>query len=425
MPDPRSPDLPPRPSLPAAVLSAFRLDAAKIRAEKLDGGFSGALLYRLRHAGGAGQGGGATGAPKFTVLRRWPQGTAASRVREVQTVTAAARRRGCTLVPATLHDADEVVAADGYLWQHSDWVPGVPCAFSPAEPEAFVCAIGRAAAAVGRFHAAVADLTPHTAASPHAEPIVPAHSVGPPGPPAVIQRYQRLRYFDDWLPRSDSACGSASAPAWALRAEATLRMLWPRHVARLQAALRNAHESEAATPLQYVLRDCHHGHILFDRDRLQVTGLIDFDALRIDTPATDLGRLVFSFAACTTASQELLGGEGQGENVSQRPISPAIATGLEAADAQLDAWRNWLREALWPAAVAGIRQECSFSDQQANLAIVLGEATTLLALANWVKWTKEACSTDSPPGPARLDSIRNRVEALSQFAINYFSSALS
>src|SRR5205085_7730253 len=44
--------------------------------------------------------------------------------------------------------------------------------------------------------------------------------------------------------------------------------------------------------LQPAIRDVHHEHVLFTGD--QVTGLIDFGALRIDTPLTDVARLVGS-----------------------------------------------------------------------------------------------------------------------------------
>jgi homoserine kinase type II len=44
--------------------------------------------------------------------------------------------------------------------------------------------------------------------------------------------------------------------------------------------------------LQPAIRDIHHDHVLFTGD--EVTGLIDFGAMRIDTPLTDIARLVGS-----------------------------------------------------------------------------------------------------------------------------------
>jgi Ser/Thr protein kinase RdoA (MazF antagonist) len=54
-------------------------------------------------------------------------------------------------------------------------------------------------------------------------------------------------------------------------------------------------EALAAAPqlvLQPAIRDVHHEHVLFTGD--EVTGLIDFGALRIDTPLVDVARLVGS-----------------------------------------------------------------------------------------------------------------------------------
>lgn len=46
--------------------------------------------------------------------------------------------------------------------------------------------------------------------------------------------------------------------------------------------------------LQPAIRDIHHEHVLFTGD--EVTGLIDFGALRIDTPLADVARLMGSLA---------------------------------------------------------------------------------------------------------------------------------
>ncbi|MBW8885212.1 MAG: phosphotransferase [Planctomycetia bacterium] len=44
--------------------------------------------------------------------------------------------------------------------------------------------------------------------------------------------------------------------------------------------------------LQPAIRDVHHDHVLFTGE--EVTGLIDFGAMRIDTPLADVARLVGS-----------------------------------------------------------------------------------------------------------------------------------
>jgi homoserine kinase type II len=49
-----------------------------------------------------------------------------------------------------------------------------------------------------------------------------------------------------------------------------------------------------ALPLQPAIRDVWHDHVLFTGD--EVSGLVDFGALRIDTPLADVARLVGSLA---------------------------------------------------------------------------------------------------------------------------------
>jgi homoserine kinase type II len=65
----------------------------------------------------------------------------------------------------------------------------------------------------------------------------------------------------------------------------------------LQASLLSA--CQLITPVQVVLRDVWSAHVLFGETpdtRDAVTGLVDFDALRVDSVATDLARLLGSYA---------------------------------------------------------------------------------------------------------------------------------
>ncbi len=106
-------------------------------------------------------------------------------------------------------------------------------------------------------------------------------------------------------------------------------------------------------PIQYVLRDIHRDHILFT-DR-EPTGLIDFDAVRMDTPATDLARWVGSFH-----------------------VPPG-----KSGDREI--------EKVWEAALAGFRDEnslksCPQRDLNVGLARDLCFATTWISLANWLVW---------------------------------------
>jgi homoserine kinase type II len=78
-------------------------------------------------------------------------------------------------------------------------------------------------------------------------------------------------------------------------------------------------------PLQPAIRDIHHDHVLFTGD--EVTGLIDFGALRIDTPLADVARLVGSLAGDDQADRDF----ALAAYSEQRPLS--------AVDRQ---WIDWL-----------------------------------------------------------------------------------
>jgi homoserine kinase type II len=60
-------------------------------------------------------------------------------------------------------------------------------------------------------------------------------------------------------------------------------------------------------PAQVCVRDVWHDHVLFTGD--EVTGLVDFGAIDIDTPATDLARLLGSLVSVSHGSLKGEGGD--------------------------------------------------------------------------------------------------------------------
>ena len=97
--------------------------------------------------------------------------------------------------------------------------------------------------------------------------------------------------------------------------------------------------AEQLLPLQPAIRDIHHDHVLFTGD--EVTGIIDFGAMRIDTPLTDIARLVGSLVA----------DDGEARNFALdaysqiRPLSGSdrrLIDLLDASNVVLGAL-NWLR----------------------------------------------------------------------------------
>jgi homoserine kinase type II len=106
-------------------------------------------------------------------------------------------------------------------------------------------------------------------------------------------------------------------------------------------------------PLQPCIRDIWHDHVLFTGSR--VTGLIDFGAVAIDTPATDIARLLGSLADVTPLPFREGPGEGSNEpNVwhegltaysAIRPLSEKESLAVTALDAAgpILAGCNWIR----------------------------------------------------------------------------------
>ena len=58
-------------------------------------------------------------------------------------------------------------------------------------------------------------------------------------------------------------------------------------------------------PVQYCVRDLHHNHVLFaDEESPRVTGLVDYDAVRVDSVVADIARLLRSLLNCGPATWE-------------------------------------------------------------------------------------------------------------------------
>ena len=127
-------------------------------------------------------------------------------------------------------------------------------------------------------------------------------------------------------------------------------------------------------PTQYVLRDVHRDHVLFTDQK--PTGLIDFDAIRVDTPSTDLARWVGSFL------------DGRKET-----------------------------EMLWETALAGFYDVYSLNGKSKvaidhRLAKDICFSTTWISLVNWLDWL--LCQQRSfPPGP---EFVAARVRELIRLA---------
>ena len=237
------------PAFPAVASAKWRyMDAA--------GGFSGARIWK-----------GKVG-DQFYCLKAHPKGSDAGRLRTVHQWMAVAREAGLSFVPAVekRRDGHTVVEAAERPWDLTEWMPGRADFYSDPSD--------------ARLYSAVSALA-------HLHNVWTVNL--PPVPcPAIARRQQLLDEWDQlcaggWRPRipdNDPVAPHAES-AWK----------------RLPAAVVAASELiapwlEEPVPVQPVVGDLWHDHLLFEGD--QVTGIIDYGAARVDHVAVDLARLLGS-----------------------------------------------------------------------------------------------------------------------------------
>ena len=234
--------------LPTDVLRHYPTELAHLAWVPLGsaGGFSGANLWR----------GEANGEALFC-LKAWPTGFESSRLGSIHRAMFAARVHGqLDFVPAITRTLDQqtFVNAD-QLYDLTAWMPGVAdFAVHPSDAK-----LRAACTALAKLHRVWAN-----------NAIVQAPT------PAVARRLEVCRSF-------------AKSPAHVdhpelKRAFAMLPTLVKQSIASLEPW------STVRVPVFPCLCDVWHDHVLFTGDR--VTGIVDYGAMKIDTPAVDLARLL-------------------------------------------------------------------------------------------------------------------------------------
>jgi Ser/Thr protein kinase RdoA (MazF antagonist) len=276
-----SPD--PRPALAEFLpLESIRLVEPLANA----GGWSGSSLWRVHADDRSALGAGFATSPRPYCLRRWPVGTDPERLTFIHKVLTHVAASGIDFVPKPIptRSVSEAgsVRQDGCLWDLSPWLPGTADYHAHPTRERLAAAMR----ALARFHEVAANFPRETA------------SLGPA--PAAIERLQQVRLLLSGDFDLIAAAVHAGLDAVLdLRASRVLALTRDR-LSPLLAPLELA--STLAIPLSPAIRDIHHDHVLFTGDK--VTGLIDFGALRIDTPLADVARLVGSLVADDNQARE-------------------------------------------------------------------------------------------------------------------------
>jgi len=275
------------------------------------------------------------------VLKSFPA-SARPRIAWVHQLMTRLRAAGCLEVPAVVagrSGGTVVEDGDGQAWEAVRFVSGV------AFDEPSVDQARAAAATVARLHLAAAGW-------PAAPPRVGV-------PPAVTRRIEQAeRMLSEPWQRVLTPGGVVTSLGDAVAA----RVVQATAIARqtgLEGALQRV-VAERAPPgmLQAVVRDIWSSHVLFAADEpTRVAGIVDFHAAAVDSPATDLARLLGSW--CRGRAIPL------GDECREALSAYESIRQLTAEDRRLVPWLdatatifgldNWFRWIL----VEGRRFECS------------------------------------------------------------------
>ncbi len=305
------------------ILRRYTPECQPSRIEPLDfaGGMSGAQFWRIT-------------APRGTlILRRWPpEHPSPERLHFIHAVLRHAAQRGVMLLPLPIstRDGQTFIAHAGHLWELAPWMPGA----ADYERSPSVDKLCAAMTALAQFHIATADFpTPPTPLSVGRQAeYLPATSTL-----VISHRLARLHDLaDGGIEELSRAITDTTWPELAPLARQFAAIL-PRAVPRAIGQLEPL--TDVSLPLQPCLRDIWHDHVLFTGD--DVTGLIDFGAVDIDTPATDIARLLASFAGDDAAAWQT----GLAAYSTLRPISEQESLAVFALDSAgtILAGGNWIR----------------------------------------------------------------------------------
>ena len=209
------------------------------------------------------------------------------------------------------------------LWEISNWVPGSALdSFNDAQIEA-------AFASVARLHLSAAQVNLAFGPSPNLQQRqMQLAKLVRPESPALDQASDILK--------TDAIDDALRSPLKTL--VELLKTVPPSHIASLRERLNEFTTMEL--PLHPVVRDLRAEHLLFTGD--QLTGLVDFDAMTMDSVAYDLSRLTSSMRLNEHQLHLALS-----TYHAVRPIQPAegqltqLLTGISRLLAPLS-WINWL-----------------------------------------------------------------------------------
>ena len=293
---------------------------------------------------------GTAASPEFLCLRRWPrEHPTPERLQLIHAVLSRVWEGGLHIVPVPLRTGQDTafVEYEGHLWELTPWMPGIADFHANPARERLRSAMQ----ALARFHLlAVSEGTPGFA----------RHVV-----PAVHLRHTTLRRIAEHCTRINAHLQPALGAEFDSRAIRLLRLmcdLGEEFAPRLGAL------QERVWYQQPVIRDIWHDHVLFTGD--QVTGIVDFGAMNIDTPLTDVARLLGSLVGDDRPLRRFA-------LAAYREVQPLDFEGIQIID-------------------------------------LLDYSGQVVAAVNWLTWLYVDRRDMGPPEPIirRLDEILRRLEHL-------------
>ena len=276
--------------------------AAKHNLVRIDGGFSGALVWRLECAS------------QQWAVRCWPTSYRADRLAWIQSILLGLPATLPVPKPSLSSSGQAFISHDGLLWTVETWMLGVADFWTNPTDQKLQAAMQ----VLAEFHR-----------------VTSRWSDGPHLIPAVQERIEALQFHSDSLATYEKVLiGEPNQFASPLRKLlSAARDGLPRWQAELQ------HVATSESLLIPCIRDVWHDHILFTAD--QVTGLIDFGAMRMDSVAVDITRLVGSMAGDDRRLRAL----AVDAYIASNPLAQADLRLIDLIDgsSQVIAGLNWVR----------------------------------------------------------------------------------
>ena len=205
--------------------------------------------------------------PDFA-LKRWPSGVTAEHLRQLHYWMTTARTAGCQFVPTVIQTVanDSVLSTSSRCWDVTTWMPGQADFHIRPTSEKLVSVCD----AVARLHRAWFGRSIRSAPCPAVD--------------------RRLHLLDTWAGRRNSFDFTWLTVVNRAILTRSLTLVDER-IASCRTSLRRW--QTVSVPVFPCHCDLWHGNVLFEGEH--VSAVIDYGALKLDSPAVDLARLLGDF----------------------------------------------------------------------------------------------------------------------------------